>query len=125
MNILGIGVDLIEVDRIEGAIDIYGERFLTRIYTDMEIESAFKRKEKFQYLASRFACKEAVMKALGYGWSGGIRWRDIECLNENSAPVINLYGRAKDIAEEIGYSKVLTTTSHTDNHAICYVTLVS
>lgn len=125
MRILGIGIDLIEVERIESAVERFGVRFLERVYTKNELEVANRRKNNYQYLALRFAVKEAVMKALGYGWSGGIKWRDIECLNEGSSPKVNLYGRAKEIADEMNYTTVLTTTSHTDNHAICSVTLVS
>jgi holo-[acyl-carrier protein] synthase len=121
VNIIGIGIDLVEVKRIEKAVENYGERFLNRIYTDDELRVAEKRKNNFQYLALRFAAKEAVMKALGYGWSGGICWKDIECINEGKPPEINLYGRAKEIARDKNYRQIFATTSHTDNLAVCKV----
>jgi len=124
VKILGVGVDLVEVDRIERSLERFGERFLRRIFTEDERKVAMGRRNISEYLALRFAAKEAVMKALGYGWTSGIHWRDIECVNDGSSPKINLYGRAREIAEGMNYLNLMTTTSHTENYAVCYVIII-
>ena len=80
MSILGIGTDIIECLRIAKMIERHGELFLTRVYTPQEIEYCTARKAATQHYAGRFAAKEAVLKALGTGWTRGIQWRDIEAL---------------------------------------------
>ena len=73
--IVGTGVDLCEVDRIEKAIQRHGRRFVERVYTEREIAYAERKANKFERYAARFAAKEAGMKALGTGWRGGLGWR--------------------------------------------------
>lgn len=99
--IYGIGVDMIEVERIKKAIEKFGNRFLERIYTKGEIESCSKKKNKYLSFTSRFAAKEAFLKALGTGLSRGIRWKDIEIQDsEHTRPKINLHGKAKELSKE-------------------------
>jgi holo-[acyl-carrier protein] synthase len=124
--ILGIGVDLCEVERIEAAIARHGERFLTRIYTAEErayCDSKLNRMERF---AGRFAAKEAAMKALGTGWSRGVTWRDFEVARAASGqPVILLHGAAQKIADKFGVRHALVTITHTKSMAMAQVVMES
>ena len=76
--IVGLGVDIAEVDRLEKAIMRHEQAFLERVFTPAEIQYCERHKNKFERYAARFAAKEAAMKALGTGWRRGVRWRDIE-----------------------------------------------
>src|SRR5579864_8484485 len=97
--IVGLGVDIAEVNRVEAAIGRHGAAFLQRVYTPREITYCEKRKNKFERYAARFAAKEAAMKALGTGWSLGVRWRDIEVTNApGGKPTLNLEGVARQLA---------------------------
>jgi holo-[acyl-carrier protein] synthase len=122
--ILGIGVDLCEVDRIEAAIARHGERFLTRIYTPAErayCESKTNRTERF---AGRFAAKEAAMKALGTGWRRGVAWRDFEVARAASGqPVIVLHGVAREIADKQGVKRALVSITHVKSMAMAQVVM--
>jgi holo-[acyl-carrier protein] synthase len=122
--ILGIGVDLCEVDRIEAAIARHGERFLTRIYTPAErayCESKTNRTERF---AGRFAAKEAAMKALGTGWRRGVAWRDFEVARTASGqPVIVLHGVAREIADKQGVKRALVSITHVKSMAMAQVVM--
>ncbi len=105
--ILGSGVDLCEVPRIETAIARYGNRFLERIFTAREIAYADRKANRFERYAARFAAKEAGMKALGTGWTGGIAWRDFEVINLPSGrPTLEFHGRAAEIAAKLGVRHV-------------------
>jgi len=122
--ILGIGVDLCEVDRIEAAIARHGDRFLTRIYTPAErayCESKLNRMERF---AGRFAAKEAAMKALGTGWRRGVAWRDFEVTRAASGqPVIVLHGVAREIAEKLTVKRALVSITHVKSMAMAQVVM--
>ena len=112
------GVDIVEISRIGRVADRYGARFFDRIYTAREI--AYCRGRAPQ-LASRFAAKEAVMKALGTGIRG-VRWRDIEVVRERGrAPVIELHGTAMARAERIGLDHLALSLSHSEEFAIASV----
>ena len=113
-----IGVDLVDIRRIESAISRWGDRFLHHVYTPAELELCAGRAHS---LAARFAAKEAVMKALGTGFKGAF-WRDIEVLAEKDGrPVIKLSGRAQASAQAIGVSGVSVSMSHSGDHAIACV----
>ena len=113
-----IGVDIIEIARIERAINRWGESFLRRIYTEPEL-SLCRRKPSC--LAVRFAGKEAVMKALGTG-AKGISWREIETLAEPSGkPLVKLYGKAQTQAVSLGLSELAISLSHSREYAIAFV----
>ena len=113
-----IGLDMIEIARIEGAVGRWGERFLRRIYTGEELRICRNRAPA---LAVRFAAKEAVMKALGTG-TKGVAWRDIEVLsNSDGKPLVYLYGRAQKKAEELGLGELAITLSHSRQYAIASV----
>ena len=120
--VCGIGVDLVEVARISRVVERHGERFLRRIYTPLEMEKVHGSRE--QYLAARFAAKEAVFKALGTGWGGGVRWVDVEVDNLPSGqPVLALQGLAQARAEALGVKRSHLTISHTAGHAMAQVIL--
>ena len=114
-----VGIDIIEIARIKGAINRWGERFLRRIYTEQELKS-YSRSP--QSLAARFACKEAVIKLLGTG-KRGISWLEIETLsNTNGKPSVNLYGRAQSEANKLGLKEIAVSLSHSKEYAIASVT---
>jgi len=120
---LSAGVDIIELDRIRQALDRYGERFLARLYTSEEIARYGNRLPE---LAARFAAKEAVSKALGVGINHmsahGIGWREVEVLPDPlGKPVIRLYGRARQLAEEQGLREWAISLSHGREHAVAFV----
>ena len=112
---LYIGTDIIEIARINQAIDRWGERFLRRIYTESEL-SLYRK--SIPSLAARFACKEALMKLLGTDMMG-ISWRDIETLACSSGkPRLNLYGRAQSEASKLGIKEIAISLSHSREYAI-------
>ncbi len=122
--ILGIGVDLCEVDRIEAAIKRHGERFLARIYTDAERSYCDSKPNRFERLAGRFAAKEAAMKALGTGWRRGVAWKEFEVARASSGqPVILFHGVARQIAEELGATRALVSITHIKTMAMAQVVL--
>ncbi|MBC7854621.1 MAG: holo-ACP synthase [Pirellulaceae bacterium] len=125
MNILGIGTDIIECLRIAQMIERHGELFLNRVYTPHEIEYCSARKAANQHYAGRFAAKEAVLKALGTGWTRGIHWQDIEVRNElGGKPSIALGGGARELCRQVGISEVMITISHCRSYATAYALAV-
>ena len=122
--ILGIGTDLAEVSRVKESVARFGSRFLDRVYTLREQEYALSKANAAERLAARFAAKEAGMKALGTGWSRGVRWRDIEVVNEGSGrPVLHFRGIAREIAEAIGTKRISVSLTHTAKMAFAVVIL--
>jgi holo-[acyl-carrier protein] synthase len=120
--IVGIGIDLIEIARIEAALARYGERFLDRVFTPDEIAYARRKHHPAPHLAGRFAAKEAALKALGTGKSGGIRWRDVEILPSPSGkPRIAFHGRARDRLLALGGTQAHVSISHGRDVAIAEV----
>jgi len=121
MNIVGIGTDIVECLRIAQMIDRHGDLFITRVYTDHEIEYCQTRKQSTQHYAGRWAAKEAVLKALGTGWRRGISWRDVEIRNDTTGkPVVALRGGARDVVEELHITEMLISISHCRSHATAY-----
>lgn len=122
--IVGIGVDLCEVDRIEAAIARHGERFLARIYTEAERRYCESKANPMERFAGRFAAKEAAMKAIGTGWRRGVGWRDFDVSRAPSGqPVIVFGGVARTIAEQLGVNRALVTITHTKSMALAQVVL--
>jgi holo-[acyl-carrier protein] synthase len=118
MSANAVGVDIIEIERVEAALGRFGERFLSRVYTVVEV--AFCRGRAHE-LAARFAAKEAVMKALGTG-ARGVAWREIEVLpNHRGKPLVYLYGRARERAERIGLTGIDVSLSHSREYAVAFV----
>ena len=117
MPIIGIGIDLVDVKRIEDAVK-KRKHFLERIYTQEEIKMNPRGEFRFQELAGRFAAKEAFFKAIKSGWRRGVTFSDVIVLNETSgAPYIKLEGRAKEIAQSLGVNKIFVSISHTEDLA--------
>ena len=120
--IVGMGVDIAEVDRIKAAIERYGETFLRRLYTDKERSYCEQFKNKYERYAGRFAAKEAAMKALGTGWRRGVRWVDLEVVRENSGrPALALSGEAAKIAGKLGVKHIALSITHTETQALAQV----
>jgi holo-[acyl-carrier protein] synthase len=120
--IVGLGLDIAEVDRIEVAIKRHGAPFLERLFTSSEAAYCERHKNKFERYAARFAAKEAAMKALGTGWSHGVRWRDIEVTREATGkPTLRLAGAALQIAERMGVRNISVSITHSGNLALAQV----
>jgi holo-[acyl-carrier protein] synthase len=119
--ILRTGVDLIEIDRVGEVVGRHGRRYLERIYTPAELTQSLNNTE---YLAGRFAAKEAVAKALGTG-IGDVAWQEIEVLgDEQNAPVLRLYGAAQERATEMGLTEWSVTISHSMSHAVAFAVAI-
>lgn len=119
MNIIGLGMDLIECQRIRDLWQRHGDRVTDRLLTDAEL--AYVRRyvgDVVPRLAGRFAAKEAILKVLGTGWRGKIAWRDMEVLNDSAGrPYVTLTDECKCIAESLGITQILITITHTENYA--------
>ena len=122
--ILGIGTDLAKVSRIRDSIARFGGRFLNRVYTSGERGYALSKANADERLAARFAAKEAGMKAIGTGWSRGVRWQDFEVINEPSGrPILCLSGAAQQIAKQWKVKRVSLSLTHTAEMAFAVVIL--
>ena len=120
--IVGLGLDIAEVDRIEAAIARHGAPFLERLFTPAEVEYCEKHRNKFERYAARFAAKEATMKALGTGWASGVRWRDIEVVRAASGkPSLQLSGESAALAKKMGVRNIALTITHSGNLALAEV----
>jgi len=120
--ILGMGLDIAEVERIQAAIERHGEPFLRRVYTAAEREYCEGFRNKFERYAGRFAAKEAAMKALGTGWRRGVRWVDFEVVRElGGRPTITLHAVAKEIADRLGVRHIALSITHTSTQALAQV----
>jgi len=119
MNAIAHGIDLVECDRLGEIIERHGDRFLNRIFTPGELAYSGDRKRRLEHLSARFAAKEAVMKVLGTGWSGGVRWTDIEVTNDPAGrPSVRLSGECAQVASRLGIDTVLISLTHTAGHAM-------
>jgi holo-[acyl-carrier protein] synthase len=120
--IVGLGIDISEVDRIQAAIARHGQRFLERVFTPAEIAYCDSHRNRAQHYAGRFAAKEAAMKALGTGWSNGVRWVDIEVTRlPTGKPTVSLHGATRAIAEQLGVRRVSLSITHSGNTAFAQV----
>ena len=120
--IIGMGVDIAEVDRVKAAIERHGEVFLRRVYTASEREYCEQFRNKYERYAGRFAAKEAAMKALGTGWRQGVRWVDLEVVRERGGrPTLALNGEAGEIAKRLGVKHIALSITHTAVQALAQV----
>jgi holo-[acyl-carrier protein] synthase len=120
--IVGMGIDVAEVPRIQQVIESQKERFLRRVYTLDEVAYCEQFKNKYERYAGRFAVKEAAMKALGTGWSRGVRWVDVEVVRQRGGrPNLALKGEAKKIADAMGVKNIAVSITHTSEQAIAQV----
>jgi len=120
--IVGTGIDLTEIARIQQSIDRYGRRFLDRIYTSGEQAYCLKKRKSAESFAARFAAKEAAAKALGTGISRGVTWREIEVVREpGGRPGILFHGRAAERAKRMGVVHTSLSITHTGDTAMASV----
>lgn len=121
-GIVGHGVDIVEISRIERSLEKHAESFLTKCFTEQEVLDSGDSKRRPEHLAARFAAKEAALKAIGTGWSQGISWTDVETVRlESGKPELRVTGRAKEIADSMGIDRWFVSLSHTETNAIASV----
>ena len=117
--IRGIGVDILEIERIRRSIEGYRDRFLDKVFTRREIAYCSGKNNIYQHFAARFASKEAMAKALATGWKGEFRWKDVEVLNDSAGqPHIALHG---NLRKSLSASSIFVTLSHSESHVVAVV----
>ncbi|MCX8117236.1 MAG: holo-ACP synthase [Desulfobacterota bacterium] len=122
--IIGTGLDIVNIERIERVLLRWGDRFLERVYTGREIDRCQRRAHSAECFATRFAAKEAFLKALGSGLRHGIHWREIEVENDPSGrPFLLLHGKAKEILHACRVERTHLTLSHDRPFAVAQVLL--
>ena len=110
---IGIGVDVVQNNRIRESLEKFGDRFISRIYTEGEQEYCNKCVDRAIHYAARFAAKEAAFKALGTGWAAGVRWRDVEIVRTSSGrPELRLHGVAQERAQSMGVARTHVSLTH-------------
>ena len=120
--VLGIGTDLVEIERIQKSIDRFGDRFLHRIFTAAEIAYCRLKKHSAESFAARFAAKEAGAKALGTGISHGVTWLEIEVRRApGQRPTLHWSGRAAELAAQMGVRRVSLSLTHSRDLAMAVV----
>ncbi len=120
--ILGIGVDIIEIDRIKKVIDRFDFRFLNKIYTENEIEYCINKVNKYQHFAARFAAKEAIYKALSEAEQKIANWKNIEVFNQkNGLPIVKTSGKLKEYLSDD--KEIKLSISHSENYVVCFAIL--
>jgi holo-[acyl-carrier protein] synthase len=118
MNLVGIGIDVVEVSRIKSSLDEFGEKFLTRIFTEAEREYCEKQKRPELHFAARFAAKEAIAKAFGTGIGKEVGWLDMEIIRRPSGePGVHLSGAAEKHAESRAVTRVMVSLTHAKHYA--------
>ena len=119
MNKIYHGIDLVDISRIENLLQRHPQRFLQRVFTHAELKYCSQHRFQGERLAGRFAVKEAVMKMLGTGWSGGVAWTDIETINDPSGrPEVHLSGKVARIARKMGIEQTVVSITHTRDLAV-------
>jgi len=120
--VLGLGTDLIEIERVQRSLDRFGERFLHKVFTQGEIVYCQRKKHSAESFAARFAAKEAAAKALGTGISRGISWQEIEVRREpGERPTLHLTGRAQERAASMGVRNLQLSLTHSRDVAMAVV----
>jgi holo-[acyl-carrier protein] synthase len=118
-SVIFCGTDIVEIERVRGLVDRYGDRFLRRVYGSLERAEAEKRRDPGPFLAGRFAAKEAALKVLGCGLFAGIRLTEIEVpARESGEPYCVLRGEALRRAQERGIEQIVVSVSHCDAYAV-------
>jgi len=120
--IIGVGIDIVEIDRVAALIDRYGDRFLNKIFLPDEIAYCRRHRRFAQHFAVRIAAKEAASKALGTGWHNGVHWKLVEVRRiPPGQPQIVLHGRAAQLARHQGVNSIVLSLTHGENLAIAEV----
>lgn len=118
MNIVGLGIDLIENRRIADVMNRHPDRFMERVLTEAERAYVGRMRDPLPHIAGRFAAKEAVLKVLGTGWRGGIAWTDVEIVNDAAGqPAVRLSGECEQVARRRAIARILVSISHTPQYA--------
>jgi holo-[acyl-carrier protein] synthase len=122
--IVGTGVDLAEVPRIQATAERFGDKFIRRIYTPAEIAYVERKANRYERYAARFAAKEAGMKAIGTGWRHGVTWQDFEVTNLPSGkPTLRFHGVAAEFAHRLNVRNVSLSLTHTAEYGMAHVIL--
>jgi holo-[acyl-carrier protein] synthase len=122
--IVGIGIDIVEIERVRAVLDRQKDRFLRRVFTMDEQEYCSKHRDPVPHYAVRFAAKESLFKALGTGWSGGVSWLEVEVSRKGGgAPTLSLSGIAGNVARELGAKIIHLSLSHSEQNAVAFVIL--
>ena len=125
-GIIGIGYDMVEVTRIEAVVSRWGDRFKKRVFTLGELAYCESKKNRCQRLATRFAAKEALFKALGTGFQRGVAWTEIEITNDNlGKPNITLSGRTEELSRQLGVRNIFVSMTNTAEYGAAQVILTS
>lgn len=123
-RILGIGTDLVEIERIRAALDRHGQRFFERILRDTEFAYCKKQSDPSPHLAARFAAKEAISKAFGTGIGEELGWMDLEiCRDSSGRPWVQLHGKAVDLMTRRGGRSIHLSLTHARDHAMAFAIL--
>jgi holo-[acyl-carrier protein] synthase len=122
--ILGVGIDLVEIPRLEKALERWGDRLIKRIFTHDEWRACASRTKLAECLAGRFAAKEAFFKALGTGLAQGMSWTDVEIVRgEDSEPRIHTRGKAHELVRNRGMRRIWLSLSHQGEYSVAAVVL--
>jgi holo-[acyl-carrier protein] synthase len=122
--IIGVGIDVIQNDRLRESIKKFGPRFINRIYTEIESAYCSKYADPTTHFAARFAAKEAAFKALGTGWAAGVKWKDIEVQRLPSGqPTLHLFDEALARATSMGATRFHVSLTH-DQLVSCAVVIL-
>jgi holo-[acyl-carrier protein] synthase len=120
--IRGIGIDIVDIQRIEESVKKYNRQFLEKIFTTLEIAYCTSKQNPYGHFAARFAAKEAVAKALSTGWGGGFRWKDVEVSNDSAGkPAVRLSGDLKKLLEG---NSILLSLSHSDTTVVAVAIII-
>jgi holo-[acyl-carrier protein] synthase len=122
--VIGIGIDIIEIPRVERLLEKWGESFLHRVFLPGEVAYCREKKYPAPHLAARIAVKEAVLKSFGEGWTEKIGWKDILVGRSlKGQPRVELIGKGKKLQEEMGVEKILVSLSHADSYSVAAAVL--
>jgi len=124
MDIIGSGMDAMEIQRIAESLERYGDRFLRHVFTDGEIAYCRRKRDFASSFAARFAAKEAAMKALGTGFSRGVYWTGIEVVRRHGPPQLQFHGGALERFRTLGATSSLLTLTHSRELSIAHVLLM-
>jgi holo-[acyl-carrier protein] synthase len=124
--IVGVGVDIVKVERVQELLERFGERFLRRLFLPGEIAYCQRRNPSAQHFAAHVAAKEAASKALGTGWRRGVHWKCVEVIHEPSGkPTLQLHGAAQTIADQLGATNLQVSLTHDGGLAVAFVVVDS
>ncbi|MDY7034230.1 MAG: holo-ACP synthase [Thermodesulfobacteriota bacterium] len=122
--ILGVGVDIVKISRMDHVLERWKDRFMNRIFTSQEIKFCTGKKFPSQHFAIRFAAKEAFLKALGLGMMAGIPWKDIEIINDSTGkPKVKLHSKARETYQKNNGKSIFLSLSHDGEYGIAQVIL--